>query len=237
MKGELSKSKAIRLASNGFLVGLVALLLAFFVEAFRTNNAISFSGFVDVHRSNPLFFFLDVIPFFFAFLAYSFGGKAALKIADAERYLEEDESRKRRLYRFVERIRNGEIDADFEADEGDALGKAIVNLRDNLKSSKIEEAERKKEDMLSFEPNLIDGYKVEFLVANNLQKEEVENVFKELQYYLRKNLSNRQVELTVDLSDVVQKSIIYTPEDKFKHMSQKNQALILLRQQMNLDFE
>jgi DNA polymerase III, subunit gamma and tau len=91
--------------------------------------------------------------------------------------------------------------------------------------------------MLSFEPNLIDGYKVEFLVANNLQKEEVENVFKELQYYLRKNLSNRQVELTVDLSDVVQKSIIYTPEDKFKHMSQKNQALILLRQQMNLDFE
>jgi len=147
MKGELSKSKAIRLASNGFLVGLAALLLAFFVEAFRTNNAISFSGFVDVHRSNPLFFFLDVIPFFFAFLAYSFGGKAALKIADAERYLEEDESRKRRLYRFVERIRNGEIDADFEADEGDALGKAIVNLRDNLKSSKIEEAERKKEDM------------------------------------------------------------------------------------------
>jgi len=91
--------------------------------------------------------------------------------------------------------------------------------------------------LMTSEPSLQDGYKVEFLVVNNLQKEEVEYVFKELQYYLRKNLSNSQIEFVVDLSAVDQKSVIYTPEEKFRHMSQKNQVLILLRQQMNLDFE
>ncbi len=146
MSGELSKSKVIRLTINGVLIGFAALLLAFFVEAFRTDNAISFSGFIAIHRSNPIFYFIDAIPIFFGILAYTFGGKMVMKVSNAEQFLEDDESRKRRLYRFVERIRNGEIDADFVADEGDALGKAIVNLRDNLKSSKIEESARKKED-------------------------------------------------------------------------------------------
>ncbi len=132
-------------------------------------------------------------------------------------------------------------------DEQDADGEDLVDkpfTEADLKQVWRSYAERVKQNkfrlynaMLTFEPNLLDGYKVEFLVANNLQKEEVENVFKELQYYLRKNLSNSQVELIVDLSEAEQKSLIYTPEDKFRHMSQKNEALILLRQQMNLDFE
>lgn len=91
--------------------------------------------------------------------------------------------------------------------------------------------------MLTFEPTLVDGTRVEFFVSNNLQKEEVESVFQELQYFLRKNLSNNQLVLVVDLSTAEQKTLIYTAEDKYKYLSQKNQALVLLRQQMNLDFE
>ena len=91
--------------------------------------------------------------------------------------------------------------------------------------------------MLTFEPNLVDGNRVEFFVSNNLQKDEVDSVFQELQYFLRKQLSNTHLELIVDLSTGEQKTLIYTAEDKYKYLSQKNQTLALLRQQMNLDFE
>ncbi|SDC12496.1 PAS domain S-box protein [Williamwhitmania taraxaci] len=146
MSSEFSKAKVIRITLNGVLAGLVFLLMAFFIEAFRTDNSISFNGLVSIHKENPLFIFFDFFPVIFGVLAYYYGGKVVGQLSISESLIEEEESRSRKLYRFVERIRNGEIDADFHADEDDVLGKAIVNLRDNLKASKEEEALRKQED-------------------------------------------------------------------------------------------
>jgi len=146
MSSEFSNSKVVRITLNGVVGGFAILLLAFIIEAFRMGNSISFSGLVDVHKENPLFFFFDLFPILFGFLAYYFGGRVVRQVTLAEALIEEEESRNRKLYRFVERIRNGEIDADFQADEADVLGKAIVNLRDNLKASKEEELLRKRED-------------------------------------------------------------------------------------------
>lgn len=146
MSSDSSKLKIFRITLNGVIAGLAILLLAFYFEAFRTDNSILPSGFFNVHKENPLFFFFDFLPIVFGVIAYFYGGRVVSQMALAESLIEEEESRSRKLYRFVERIRSGEIDAEFHADEDFVLGKAIVNLRDNLKQSKEEELLRKRED-------------------------------------------------------------------------------------------
>ena len=136
------------------------------------------------------------------------------------------------------------VDADDEVDlDTEEIVEKQVTEEDLRRIWKVY-AERIKQSkfrlynaMLTFEPDLVDGYKVAFFVSNNLQKEEVDSVFHELQYYLRKHLCNNQLELVVDLAASDQKTLVYTSEDKYKYLRQKNQALALLRQQMNLDFE
>lgn len=146
MSSDSSKVKIYRITLNGVIVGLAILLLAFYFEAFRTDNSILPSGFINVHKENPLFYFFDFLPVVFGVIAYFYGGRVVTQVDLAESLIEEEESRNRKLYRFVERIRSGEIDADFHADEDDVLGKAVINLRDNLKQSKEEELLRKRED-------------------------------------------------------------------------------------------
>lgn len=142
-----------------------------------------------------------------------------------------------------EKVAEGEdVEDDVEENLDEFVEKKVTE--EDLRAVWKAYAERIKQNkfrlynaMLTFEPNLVDGNRVEFFVSNNLQKDEVDSVFQELQYFLRKQLSNTHLELIVDLSTGEQKTLIYTAEDKYKYLSQKNQTLALLRQQMNLDFE
>lgn len=146
MNSDSSKVKVLKITLNGVIGGVAILLIAFYFEAFRTDNSILISGFINVHKENPLFYFFDLLPFITGALAYFYGGRVVRQLDHADSLVEESESRNRKLYRFVERIKNGEIDAEFHADDDDVLGNAIVNLRDNLKISKEEELIRKQED-------------------------------------------------------------------------------------------
>jgi len=139
-----------------------------------------------------------------------------------EDVIDNDEEQDTELEDYVEKPVNNE---DFQ--------RVWKSYAERIKQNKF----RLYNAMLTFEPTLVDGYKVEFFVSNNLQKEEVDSVFLELQYYLRKHLSNSTLELVVELATSDQKTLIYTAEDKYKYLSQKNQVLVMLRQQMNLDFE
>jgi DNA polymerase III subunit gamma/tau len=57
--------------------------------------------------------------------------------------------------------------------------------------------------------------------------------------FLRKELNNDTIELTELLEDNEEnnQNNLYTAEDKFRHMAEKNPALNKLKQQFNLDFE
>ncbi len=132
MNSDSSKVKVLKITLNGVIGGVAILLIAFYFEAFRTDNSILISGFINVHKENPLFYFFDLLPFITGALAYFYGGRVVRQLDHADSLVEESESRNRKLYRFVERIKNGEIDAEFHADDDDVLGNAIVNLRDNL---------------------------------------------------------------------------------------------------------
>lgn len=146
MDREYSKSFVIRYTLLGFAAGLVFLFLAFFIEALYYHIALTFPGVAELHRITPILYLLDFTPIVFAVIAFFVSRYISIFHTELNTNLELQESRQRKLYRFVEKLRNDEIDAEYHVDESDILGKSIVNLRDNLKITKLEEKERRRED-------------------------------------------------------------------------------------------
>ena len=89
-------------------------------------------------------------------------------------------------------------------------------------------------------PKLIDENNIEVIMNNSTQEEEfVSRVRNEMLAFLKKELNNSTLEIVTKQLDEESDSggKIYTPEDKFEHMSKKNPNLQKLRQEFNLDFE
>lgn len=146
MEGKYSKSFVYKYSLLGFLMGVALLLVALFFEALHHNIAFTFSGVLSLHQRVPLFYLIDFTPFVIATIVWFAASHYSRLKLESSSFSEHELSKQRKLYRFVEKLRAGEIDADYHAEETDVLGKAIVNLRDNLKRSKIEEEARRKED-------------------------------------------------------------------------------------------
>ena len=86
-------------------------------------------------------------------------------------------------------------------------------------------------------PVLGADFKSTFEVENNIQKNELEREKPELMEFLRTRLNNFQFQLetlVLEMEDVKQ---LYTPHEKFKHMAEKNPALLDLRQRLDLDVD
>jgi DNA polymerase-3 subunit gamma/tau len=91
-------------------------------------------------------------------------------------------------------------------------------------------------------PVLDANNKVIFNVAHGLQEATIKEVEKELLSYLRNELRNNEIALDIQINeekeeDNTQQKRLYTPDDKYKHMKNKNPELDDLREQFNLDFD
>ncbi|NOU18768.1 MAG: PAS domain-containing protein [Bacteroidales bacterium] len=146
MDRKYSKSFVFRYTLIGVFVGLFLLFFIFLIEALIYKIALTLPGVLELHRVAPILYFLDLLPFLFATISYYFVRYVSIVQTELNDNLETELSRQRKLYRFVEKLRGGDIDADYVLDESDILGKSIVNLRDNLKVSKQEEITRRNED-------------------------------------------------------------------------------------------
>ena len=54
---------------------------------------------------------------------------------------------------------------------------------------------------------------------------------------MRKKLDNFALRFEVKMSENVQTKKLYMPEEKFKHMAEKNPNLLYLREKLNTDLE
>lgn len=89
-------------------------------------------------------------------------------------------------------------------------------------------------------PQLKPSFQVELSLENTAQKEDFQlNIKAHLQSFLRKELSNNA--LTVNVSVAVSgddtKRKLYTAEEKFQYLMEKNPALTLLKQKFSLELE
>lgn len=146
MQQNYSKWYVIRYTVVSFAIGLLFLFLALFIQALLLNVAFTGGGISEIHQRFPVFYIIDLIPILVAISVYFISKYISNLKTESQEFSEKELSRQRKLYRFVQKLKEGDIDADYTPEETDVLGKAIVNLRNTLKQSKIEEAARRKED-------------------------------------------------------------------------------------------
>jgi DNA polymerase-3 subunit gamma/tau len=86
-------------------------------------------------------------------------------------------------------------------------------------------------------PRLEEDIRVCFTVGNSFYQEAMQKIQQELQKYLREQLQNNRLEIQPCFLEKQETHKAYTAEDKFAAMSQKNPALLELKQRFLLDFE
>ncbi len=91
--------------------------------------------------------------------------------------------------------------------------------------------------LMANKPGLGKNNRVEFELNNPLQDDIIKKVKKELIEFLKEELNNYSITLNTIISGNEQGSRLYLPEDRYKHMAEKNPDLEKLKQQFNLDFD
>jgi DNA polymerase-3 subunit gamma/tau len=90
----------------------------------------------------------------------------------------------------------------------------------------------------NYKPVLKDDYVLLISFENSFQLELFREFKHELAIFLRKKLNNSLISFAEEVVEQENsKTKIYTVDDKFRFMSQKNPNLIKLKQQLNLDFD
>ncbi len=85
-------------------------------------------------------------------------------------------------------------------------------------------------------PTKVSATQIAYNVKNSLQKEAVEKMEQELMTFIYNELQNNSFKLDIKIIAAEKKKMIYTDNDKYKFLSQKNTNLNLLKQKFNLDF-
>ena len=70
---------------------------------------------------------------------------------------------------------------------------------------------------------------------NNTIKTEVERAKYELLGFLREQLNNYDVDLSIEVNEAEVKRYAYTPKEKFEKLKEKNPLIEKLRQEFDLD--
>jgi DNA polymerase-3 subunit gamma/tau len=97
-----------------------------------------------------------------------------------------------------------------------------VNLQSTLSTSK---------------PRVGDNFQVVFDVKNAVQEKEIDTLKNEIVNFLRQRLDNRFVRLQVIVNPDIQDARPYLPADIFKHMAEKNPAIVTLKEKFGLEPE
>ena len=146
MKTDTRHNTAYSYALMGFLIGLGFMAIIVFLGLVFLNKPISFDILVELFRDNPSLWITLLLPFIVGGFGYYLGNEFFRKTNDLRKDIRNEQQKSRQMFDFVEKIRLGQTDAQYEIREGDEIGKALINLRDEIKRSKAEEDARKNED-------------------------------------------------------------------------------------------
>lgn len=146
MQQNYSRWFVTRYTLMAFALGVAFLALGLFIQSLINNLSFSAASIGQIHRQIPMFYLIDTLPLILGVATYFISRKYSVTLNESFSSSELELSRQRRLYRFVQKLKEGDIDAEYIPEETDVLGKAIVNLRETLKETKQEEVLRRKDD-------------------------------------------------------------------------------------------
>jgi len=85
------------------------------------------------------------------------------------------------------------------------------------------------------EPKLKENYIIGIEFPNSTNKIEVEREKTELLKYLRISLDNYTIDLDITVNEIIEKKFVYTNEEKFQKLKEKNPSLEALKKSFNLE--
>lgn len=83
----------------------------------------------------------------------------------------------------------------------------------------------------------LDGTTIHLTLENKIQADHLVDIRGDLITYLREQLQNRQIQVEHRISVQESKKMIYSPQDKFNFLAQKNPALLNLRKTLGLEVD
>ena len=84
-------------------------------------------------------------------------------------------------------------------------------------------------------PTLHEGFKVQFVLPNNLMEDQLKVGKPKLMKFLRESLNNYGIRLDVVVNETVEKKFAYTPQEKYNKLKEKNPFLEKLKDIFELD--
>lgn len=87
------------------------------------------------------------------------------------------------------------------------------------------------------QPKLLDKTTIELELDNKTQEGYLQSGRAELMAYLRTELKNFKVNLVTKIAEKAETKMLYTPDERFKHMADKNPVLMEFRKKLDLDIE
>lgn len=91
--------------------------------------------------------------------------------------------------------------------------------------------------MTSYPPRLLSDFIIELDIENKLQEDLLQIEKVELLNYLRTELKNFSIDLQTRILEQIQKKRLYTSNEKYQHMLEKNPNLEEFRKRFNLDLD
>lgn len=148
MNGNSTEYHTKHLTATGLLIGLSVLATGMIWAIIYYKQPLNFAGISVIHQKFSVLYFFDLIPLIFATAGYFIGRNANAKFNELHVELENEKSKTKKVLEFTNNLTNGHLEANYELqNEKDALGKSLIDLRDNLKkNNKIEEKRRKEDD-------------------------------------------------------------------------------------------
>ncbi len=84
-------------------------------------------------------------------------------------------------------------------------------------------------------PKLNGQHTICIQLPNDTMKKEIEREQYDLMEYLKSKLNNHFIELRIVVNEEATKKFVFTPEEKYEKLREKNPALDLLRKEFDLD--
>lgn len=128
-------------------MGLLVVCVAVLLQLYAAQASLSWGFIVWMHRSYPAMYMVDTAPVLLALVLFILSRRASSNRQEYRAAREKYSGHMEELYQLVEGMRSGES-VSYIPDEGDALGKSLVELLADLRSRQEADARRREEDEL-----------------------------------------------------------------------------------------
>ncbi|MCK5170517.1 MAG: GAF domain-containing protein, partial [Bacteroidales bacterium] len=141
------KNKLSAISYNDLIIGvgtsILFLFISWMIDILNNNLNVSFNTIAEIHKSNPIHWLIDLLPFIVGIVIYfSIKKREKDKIA-FEKIIEQRDQDINRNARFAKKIGEGIYDDNDDLiNEDDIIGKSLIVMRNNLLANNKKEKEQ-----------------------------------------------------------------------------------------------